>query len=81
MASKEKSPQENNKKLDKGHPMKDYAHYSNLAFRWIAIILVCFFGGRKIDELLKLEFPVFTLVLAMSGLFLSLYLLIKELNK
>lgn len=81
MANKKKSPQQDKQQEDKGSPMKDYARYSNLAFRWIAIILVCFFGGQKLDELLKLNFPVFTLVLAVSGLFLSMYLLIKELNK
>jgi len=35
----------------------------------------------KLDQLLNFEFPVFTLVLAFAGLFLSLYLLIKDLLK
>ena len=80
MANKKKSSLES-KAGDRGNPLKDYARYSNLAFRWIAIILVCFFGGRKLDELVSFEFPVFTLVLAVSGLFLSMYILIKDLNK
>ena len=73
--SQESKPEKNKKYL------KDYARYSNLAFRLIAIILVGFFGGMKIDQWLKLESPIFTLVLALTGLFLSLYLLIKDMLK
>jgi len=61
--------------------LKDYARYSNLAFKLIAVVLIGFFGGLKLDQLLHLNFPIFTLVLAVSGLFLSLYLLIKDLSK
>lgn len=78
MVVKKKSQE--NKQGKNQNPLREYARYSNLAFKWIAVILVGFFGGMKLDELLKLEFPVFTLVLAVSGLFLSLYLLIKELK-
>ena len=73
--SSKSKPEESKKHL------QDYARYSNLAFRLIAIILVGFFGGMKLDHWLKLDFPVFTLVLAFTGLFLSLYLLIKDLLK
>jgi F0F1-type ATP synthase assembly protein I len=79
MVNKKKSPESSQEK--KNQSLRDYARYSNLAFKWIAIILVGFFAGLKLDRVLKLEFPIFTLVLAMSGLFLSLYLLIKELGK
>ncbi len=75
-----KTFQENNQGKQK-KSLKEYARYSNLAFKWIAVILIGFFGGMKLDKVLNLEFPIFTLVLASSGLFLSLYLLIKELNK
>ncbi len=61
--------------------LHDYARYSTLAIRLIAIILIGFFGGMKLDQYLNLEFPIFTLVLAFAGLFLSLYLLIKDLLK
>jgi len=69
-------------KSEKGKKyLHDYARYSSLAFRLIAIVLLGFFGGMKLDQLLNFEFPVFTLVLAFAGLFLSLYLLIKDLLK
>ncbi|MBT3242765.1 MAG: AtpZ/AtpI family protein [Bacteroidetes bacterium] len=70
-----------NKRDKEKKELKDYARYSNLAFKLIVIVLAGFFGGMKLDQLLNLEIPVFTLVLASSGLFLSLYLLIKDLNK
>ena len=70
-----------NKRDKEKKELKDYARYSTLAFKLIVIVLAGFFGGMKLDQLLNLEIPVFTLVLASSGLFLSLYLLIKDLNK
>lgn len=78
MANKKRLPQD---KRRNNNPLRDYARYSNLAFRWIALILLCFFGGRKVDQWLALDFPVFTLILSVSGLFLSMYILIKELTK
>jgi F0F1-type ATP synthase assembly protein I len=76
-----KKKSQGNKLKQGGKSLSDYAKYSNLAFKWIAIILIGFFGGMKLDHWLNLNFPIFTLVLATTGLFLSLYLLIKELGK
>jgi F0F1-type ATP synthase assembly protein I len=45
----------------------------------IAIILVGVFGGIKLDELVKWEFPVFTLVLTLLAVILSMYYAIKDL--
>jgi hypothetical protein len=45
----------------------------------IAIILVGVFGGIKLDELVKWEFPVFTLVLTLLAVFASMYYAIKDL--
>lgn len=80
MENNMKSNPENNRKNRSGS-LRDYARYSNLAFRWIAVILVCFFGGWKLDQIIGWDFPVLTLVLSLSGLFLSMYLLIKDLKK
>lgn len=65
---------------EKDSPLKFYAKYSSLALQMIAIVLVGAFGGRELDKLLQLGFPVFTVVLtvlavigsmiyAMRGLF------------
>ena len=79
MELKKKSQQRKSDKAKKG--LHDYARYSNLAFRLIAIVLIGFFGGMKLDQVLNLEYPIFTVVLASAGLFLSLYLVIKNLLK
>ena len=59
--------------------LKDYARYSNLAFKLIAVILAAFFIGWQIDKLIPIGFPLFTLLLSVGGLVISLYLLIKDL--
>jgi F0F1-type ATP synthase assembly protein I len=59
--------------------LRDYARYSNLAFKLIAVILAAFFIGWQIDKLIHIGFPLFTLLLSVGGLAISLYLLIKDL--
>lgn len=54
------------------------ARYSGLAFQMIAIILVGVFGGIKLDELVKWDFPVFTLVLTILAVVASMYYAIKD---
>jgi len=36
------------------------------------------FGGTKLDNKLNLTFPVFTVILSLLGVFIALYLVIKE---
>jgi hypothetical protein len=38
-------------------------------------------GGIKLDEIINIKFPVFTIVLSLVGVFLSIYMLIKDLNR
>ena len=45
----------------------------------IAIILVGVFGGIKLDEIVKWEFPVFTLVLTLVSVVASMYYAVKDL--
>jgi len=45
----------------------------------IAIILLGVFGGIKLDELIKWEFPVFTLVLTLLAVVMSMYYAVKDL--
>jgi ATP synthase protein I len=60
--------------------LNSYARYSGLAFQMIAIILAGVFGGMKLDELVKWDFPVFTLVLILLAVILSMYYAIKDLT-
>ena len=68
-------------KKPKSNPsqLNNYARYSGLAFQMIAIILVGVFGGIKLDEIVKWEFPVFTLVLTLLSVILSMYYAVKDL--
>jgi hypothetical protein len=47
----------------------------------IAIILVGVFGGIKLDQIVRIEFPVFTVVLTIVSVILSMYYAIKDLLK
>lgn len=66
---------------DKKKLLKNYARYSSIAFQMIAIILLGVFGGIKLDELVKWEFPVFTVVLTILSVVLAIYYVIKDLIK
>ncbi len=69
--------QQNSKKKQ----FNDYAKYSSIAFQMLAIILVGVFGGIKLDELLKINFPVFTLILTILSVVFAIYYVIKDLIK
>lgn len=58
--------------------LSNYAKYSNLAFQMIAILLIGVFGGIKLDHWLKLNFPVFTVVLSLLATVLAIYYVIKD---
>jgi hypothetical protein len=45
----------------------------------IAIILAGVFGGIKLDQVVSWEFPVFTLVLTLLSVCLSMYYAVKDL--
>jgi hypothetical protein len=45
----------------------------------IAIILVGVFGGVKLDQIVRWEFPVFTLVLTILAVLMSMYYAVKDL--
>ena len=46
-----------------------------------AIIAAGVWGGIELDKLLKLKFPVFTLVLTLLSVFLAIYYFIKDILK
>ncbi len=59
--------------------LSDYGRYSSLAYQMIAIILVGVFGGIKLDQIVRWEFPVFTLILTILAVFMSMYYAVKDL--
>ena len=61
--------------------LNDYARYSSIGFQMIAVVLIGVWGGIQLDKLVAFKFPVFTVVLSISSVFISLYLVLKDLFK
>lgn len=68
-------------KNKKDSPLKFYAKYSSLAIQMIVIIVAGAFGGKALDEWLKWEFPVFTLVLTLLAVVVSTIYGMREIFK
>ncbi len=58
--------------------LNNYSKYSGIVFQMALIILAGTWGGIKLDEKLKLEFPVFTVVLSFLSVILAMYVVLKE---
>jgi len=61
--------------------LDNYTRYSSIAFQMLIIILIGVFGGIKLDEWLKLSVPVFTIVLTILAVILSIYTVTRDLLK
>jgi F0F1-type ATP synthase assembly protein I len=61
----------------KSSPIHQYATYSNMAFEMGAVIALGVFGGIKIDKWLSTS-PLFTILLSLAGIAISLYLIIRS---
>jgi len=61
-------------------PMSAYAKYSGLGFQMIAIIGIFTYAGYKIDESAHHDTQWVTAVLALTGVFISLYIVIRSLK-
>ncbi|MEI7981439.1 MAG: AtpZ/AtpI family protein [Bacteroidota bacterium] len=60
--------------------LNQYARYSSMAIQMLVIILVGVFGGWKIDQWLQTT-PVFTAILSILSVFLSIYYVTRDLLK
>ena len=78
---KKPSPSKTTKDKSRKSALSDYGRYSSLAFQMIAIILVGVFGGIKLDQIVRWEFPIFTLVLTILAVFMSMYYAVKDIIK
>ncbi len=58
--------------------LNDYARYSGMAVQMVAIILAGVFAGFKLDQWLDMT-PVFTVVLSVASVVLSIYFVTKDL--
>lgn len=71
--------QNHKNKKDKKSNYNAYARYSSLAFQMGAIIFMGVFGGVQIDKYLNFTFPLFTVVLSLLSVILSIYIAVKDL--
>ena len=55
--------------------------YAGLATQWMAMLLLAVWAGHKLDEKLNWKLPLFLILFPLISLALSLWQLIKELNK
>ena len=62
-------------------PTNDYIKYTGIAFQMIAIIGVLSFLGYEIDNRSAHETPWVTAALSLSGVFISMYLVIKSVKE
>ena len=64
-----------------GNTLTKYAYYSGLGFQMIAMIGIFTYIGYAIDERLNIEKPIFTAILSLLGVCMSLYSVIRSVNK
>ena len=75
----EKKPLKNSDKQKK--LLSGYARYTSIAAQMLFTILAGVFGGFYLDKFLGWGFPLFTLVLTLAAVFLSIYIIIREVSK
>ena len=76
---KEPAPQkQKNQKNPLNKGLQDFGKYSGLAFQMLVIIGVMTWLGVKLDEILGLTTPVFTIILSLLGVFAGIYTAIKD---
>ncbi|HNR41977.1 MAG TPA: AtpZ/AtpI family protein [Bacteroidales bacterium] len=75
------SQKQKNPKSPSNKGLHDFAKYSGLAFQMLVIIAAMTWGGVKLDEVLGLSTPVFTIVLSLLGVFAGIYTAIKDFIK
>jgi len=61
--------------------LPNYGRYSSIAIQMLVIIVAGVFGGFKLDEYLKLNFPIFTILFSFLSVSLAIYYVIKDLLK
>jgi F0F1-type ATP synthase assembly protein I len=66
---------------DKKKQVNSFARYSSISFQMLATIGVFAFIGYKLDEYNHTKAPIYTAILSLLGVIISLYQVVKQLNK
>ncbi|MHA4893386.1 AtpZ/AtpI family protein [Pedobacter sp. PWIIR3] len=67
----------NNKKKQ----VSNFAKYSSISVQMLVTIGVFAFAGYKLDAHLQSKSPIFTALLSLAGVLISLYQVVRQLNK
>ncbi len=59
--------------------VQNYVKFTGMVFQMIGIIGLFTFGGYKLDIYYNLQTPIFTAILSVTGVLISLYIIIKSL--
>lgn len=79
LSSKKKQTNPPTNQESKG--LQNFGRYSGMAFQMIIIILVMTWCGTKLDKVLELKTPVFTIILSLLGVFGGIYTSLKDFIK
>jgi len=74
-------PANSPKSKDKKAALNSYARYSALGFQMFGIIGIFTYIGYRIDEAQQTKTPLYTAGLALLGVFIALYLVIRSIKK
>jgi len=55
--------------------------YATMGTQMVAVMLIFSFGGHKLDQWLHFKVPILTIVLSLFGVFMAIYLVVKDLLK
>ena len=66
---------------DPARKASGFLRYSGMAMQMLGTILVFTYGGYRLDEWQQNKIPVWTLVLSLTSIAASLYLLIRGLSQ
>jgi ATP synthase protein I len=78
---KKKSPKQSQNQKDnnpKNTGLTSFVRYSGMGFQMVAIILLFYWAGSKLDERSGNEKPIYTAILTLLGVFAGIYLVIKD---
>ena len=66
---------------NKKKEVNNFAKYSSISFQMLATIGVFAFIGYKLDQYKQTKTPIFTAIFSLIGVVISLYQVVKQLNK
>ena len=67
--------------LSRKKSFDNFIKYSSISSQMLVIILVGVYGGIKLDKLVRIGFPVFTVILSVGSVALAIYYAIKDFIK